>query len=120
VTYIAKIGKFLLATVEEDLDDQQALDLQDKLSQRLESAEVRCVVLDISSLVIVDSFVGRVLSDISRTLALMGGETIVVGMQPPVAMTLVELGLKLPGIRTALTLEHAMEYLEFHADSRET
>ena len=98
----------LIATVPEDLDDHEAMTFREGLTARLEQTDASLVLLDLSALEIVDSFIGRLLGDISSLSRLLGAETIIVGMQPAVAMTLVELGLDLKGVRTALTVERAL------------
>lgn len=98
----------LIATVPEDLDDSEAMAFREALTARVEQTDANLVLLDLSALEIVDSFIGRLLSDLSLLSRLLGAETIIVGMQPAVAMTLVELGLDLKGIRTALTAERAL------------
>jgi rsbT antagonist protein RsbS len=105
---IIKVGKFLLATVQTDVQDSVALVLQEDLAARIIATRSRLVLLDISSLQIVDSFIGRMIADISGIARLLDAEVIVVGMQPAVAMTLVELGLTLSGVRTALNVESAL------------
>jgi rsbT antagonist protein RsbS len=105
---ILKIGDILLVSIQVDLEDQMVLDLQDDLSRRIVETEARGVVIDISALEIVDSFVGRMLATIAAISRVLGAETVVVGMRPAVAMTLVELGLSLGGVRTALNLEQGI------------
>src|SRR4051812_7947697 len=99
---IVKIGRSLIATVPEDLSDADAQDLQAAINSRIELTNADGVLLDISALQTVDSFLGRLLSDIAAGARLLGAETVVAGMQPAVAITLVELGLGLKGVRTAL------------------
>ncbi|EGJ74091.1 hypothetical protein STTU_1302 [Streptomyces sp. Tu6071] len=105
---VLKIGRVLLVSIQTDLDDRAVLDLQEDLSERVVTSGAAGVVIDISALEIVDSFVGRMLATIAAVSRLLGAETVVVGMRPPVAMTLVELGLSLPGVRTALNLERGL------------
>jgi rsbT antagonist protein RsbS len=102
---IIHIGETLIVTVQEDLRDQDALDLQQHLSERLVRTGARGVLLDLSVAETVDSFLGRLLGDIAAGARLLGAHTVVVGIQPAVAITLVELGLELRGIHTALTPE---------------
>lgn len=109
---ILKVGKFLLVTIQVDMHDQLALVLQDDLTARIVSTRARGVLIDISSLDMVDSFIGRMLSNIAGMAKILDAETVVVGMTPSVAITLVELGLSLPGIRTALNVDLGMELLE--------
>ena len=108
---ILKMGEFLLVTIQVDMHDRLALTLQDDLTERIAATSARGVLIDISSLEIVDSFIGRVLASIAAMSRILGAETILVGMQPAVAITLVELGLSLPGVQTALNIEKGMERL---------
>jgi rsbT antagonist protein RsbS len=108
---ILKVGPFLLVTIQVDMHDRLALILQDELTSRIVSDGARGVLIDISSLEIVDSFIGRMLSNIAGMARVLDAETVVVGMRPSVAITLVELGLSLPGIRTALNVDRGMELL---------
>jgi rsbT antagonist protein RsbS len=108
---ILKLGRFLLVTIQVDMHDRLALVLQDELTSRIVSDGARGVLIDISSLDIVDSFIGRMLSNIAGMARVLDAETVVVGMRPSVAITLVELGLSLPGIRTALNVDRGMELL---------
>jgi rsbT antagonist protein RsbS len=105
------MGEFLLVTIQVDMHDQLALKLQEDLSEAINKNASRGVLIDISSLEMVDSFIGRMVADISSIGRILGAETIVVGMQPAVAITLVELGLSLPGVATALNVERGMELL---------
>jgi rsbT antagonist protein RsbS len=113
---ILKMGRFLLVTIQVDMHDRLALSLQDDLTQRIVKESARGVLIDISSLEIVDSFIGRVLGNIAAMSRVLDAETVVVGMQPAVAITLVELGLSLPGVRTALNVERGMELLQTSLD----
>lgn len=108
---ILKMGSFLLVTIQVDMHDQLALALQDELTARIVSERALGVLIDISALDIVDSFIGRMLGNIAGMARILDAETVVVGMQPSVAITLVELGLSLPGIRTALNVDRGMELL---------
>jgi rsbT antagonist protein RsbS len=108
---IVRIGGILLATVQEDLYDKDALDLQTELSSAVERSGARGVLLDLSVVETVDSFLGRLLSDIALCTRLLGAQTVIVGLQPAVAITLVELGLELKGVRTALDTEKGMALL---------
>jgi rsbT antagonist protein RsbS len=108
---ILKMGRVLLVTIQVDMHDRLALALQDDLSNRIVRDGARGVLIDISSLEIVDSFIGRVLGDIAAVSRVLDAVTVVVGMQPAVAITLVELGLSLPGVRTALNVERGMDLL---------
>jgi rsbT antagonist protein RsbS len=105
---ILKIGKYLLVTVQTDVQDNVALALQEDLGNRIIATRARLVLFDISSLQIVDSFIGRLIADIAGIARLLDAEVVVVGMQPAVAITLVELGLTLSGVRTALNVESAL------------
>ena len=109
---ILKMGPFLLVTIQVDMHDRLALQLQDDLTERIVRHSARGVLIDISSLEIVDSFIGRVLGNIAAMSRILDAETVVVGMQPAVAITLVELGLSLPGVRTALNVERGMALLQ--------
>ncbi len=109
---ILKIGAFLLVSIQVDLNDSMAIALQEDLTKKLADTRSHGVVIDISSLQIVDSFIGRMLNNIAGMSSLLGAETVVAGMQPSVAITLVELGLSLKGVRTALTLERGIEMLQ--------
>src|SRR5579875_2240646 len=105
------MGSFLLVTIQVDMHDQLALTLQDDLTARIVTDRASGVLIDISALEMVDSFIGRMLGNIAGMCRLLDAETVVVGMQPSVAITLVELGLSLKGIRTALNVEKGMELL---------
>ena len=106
-----RMGEFLLVTIQVDMHDRQAMALQDDLTQAISKTEARGVLIDISSLEIVDSFIGRMLGNIAAMSRVLDAETVVVGMQPAVAITLVELGLSLAGVRTALNVDAGMEFL---------
>src|ERR1700723_4595068 len=105
------MGEFLLVTIQGDMHDRLAMALQDDLTQAISKWEARGVLIDISSLEIVDSFIGRMLSNIAGMSRILDAETVVVGMQPAVAITLVELGMSLPGVRMALNVERGMNLL---------
>lgn len=109
---ILRMGNFLLVTIQVDMHDKLALTLQDDLTTKIAEVGARGVLIDISSLEIVDSFIGRTLANIASMAKVLDAQTVVVGMQPAVAITLVELGMSLPGIRTALNVESGMEFLE--------
>ena len=111
------MGEFLLVTIQIDMHDQLALKLQDDLSNAIQKNASRGVLIDISSLEMVDSFIGRMVSDISGMARILGAETILVGMRPAVAITLVELGLSLPGVATALNVERGMTILRRKIDA---
>lgn len=114
---ILQMGDFLLVTIQVDMHDQLALTLQDDLSERISRTSARGVLIDISALDMVDSFIGRMIGTISGLSKIMDAQTVLVGMQPAVAITLVELGLTLPGVSTALNVERGMKLL--HARVRE-
>jgi rsbT antagonist protein RsbS len=108
---ILRMGNFLLVTIQVDMHDRLALQLQDDLTQKISQTGAIGVLIDISSLEIVDSFIGRMLANIAAMARVLDAETVVVGMQPAVAITLVELGMSLSGVRTALNVESGMELL---------
>ena len=108
---ILKMGRFLLVTIQVDMHDRLAMSLQDDLTGMISKISARGVLIDISALEMVDSFIGRVLGNIASMSHILDAETVVVGMRPAVAITLVELGLTLPGVRTALNVEKGMELL---------
>jgi rsbT antagonist protein RsbS len=114
---ILRMGEFLLITIQIDMHDQLALKLQDDLSNAIQKHASKGVLIDISSLEMVDSFIGRMVADISGIGKILGAETILVGMQPAVAITLVELGLSLPGVATALDVERGMAFLRRKIDA---
>ncbi len=114
---VLKMGELLLVTIQVDMHDQLALTLQDDLTAQISRTGAKGVLIDISSLDVVDSFIGRMLGSIATMSRLMNAETVVVGMQPSVAITLVELGLTLTGIRTALDVERGMEILRRRVNS---
>jgi rsbT antagonist protein RsbS len=109
---ILRMGPYLLVTIQVDMHDRLAIQLQDDLTGRIVSTGAKGVLLDISSLEIVDSFIGRMIANIAAMARVLDAETVVVGMQPAVAITLVELGLTLPGVRTALDVEKGMALLQ--------
>jgi rsbT antagonist protein RsbS len=108
---ILKMGKFLLITIQIEMDDRVALQLQEDLAAQIEKTAARGVLLDISALEMVDSFIGRMIGNISATAQILGARTVVVGMQPAVAITLVELGLSMARVKTALNVERGMAML---------
>lgn len=109
---ILQMGDFLIVTIQVDMYDRLAMSLQDDLTNRISQTQARGVLIDISALEIVDSFIGRILGNIAKMSRVLDAETVVVGMQPAVAITLVELGLSLTGIRIALNVEKGMAGLQ--------
>ncbi|MBB1600756.1 STAS domain-containing protein [Variovorax sp. UMC13] len=109
---ILRMGSVLLVTIQVDMQDQTAMALQEDLAEKIAKTGANGVLIDISALEIVDSFVGRMLASISGIARILSATTVVVGMQPAVAITLVELGLSLEGVRTALNVERGMQLLE--------
>jgi rsbT antagonist protein RsbS len=105
------MGEFLLVTIQVDMHDQLAMRLQDDLTQAIAKSGSKGVLIDISTLEMVDSFIGRMIADISGMARILDAATVLVGMQPAVAITLVELGLSLPGVATALNVERGMQHL---------
>src|SRR3569833_411726 len=108
---ILRMGRFLLVTIQVDMHDRLALQLQDDLTDRIVKDRAHGVLIDISSLEVVDSFIGRMISNIAAMASVLDARTVVVGMQPAVAITLVELGLSLDGVRTALNVARGMRNL---------
>jgi rsbT antagonist protein RsbS len=114
------MGRLLLVTIQVDMHDRLALALQDDLTDMITRTAARGVLIDISSLAMVDSFIGRMLANISSMSKILDAETVVVGMQPAVAITLVELGLELKGVRTALNVDKGMALLQSPAGSAQS
>jgi rsbT antagonist protein RsbS len=108
---ILKMGEFLLVSIQVDMHDRLAMTLQDDLTDRIVKTHARGVLIDISTLEVVDSFIGRMIGNIAAMSRILDAETVVVGMRPAVAITLVELGLALPGVRTALDVDKGMALL---------
>ena len=115
---ILKMGEYLLVTIQVDMHDRLAMMLQDDLMSRIVDTRAKGVLIDISALEIVDSFIGRMLADIAAMSRILDAETVVVGMRPAVAITLVELGLSLAGVRTALNVERGMDLLRQRVKER--
>jgi rsbT antagonist protein RsbS len=122
---ILKMGRFLLVTIQVDMHDRLAMNLQDDLTAKISQTSARGVLIDISALDMVDSFIGRMIANIAAMSRVLDAQTVVVGMQPSVAITLVELGLSLEGVRTALNVDRGITLLhgllasedQFHSDS---
>ena len=108
---ILKMGECLLVSIQVDMHDRLAMQLQDDLTGQIAATGARGVLIDISALEMVDSFIGRMLGNIAAMARVLDAETVVVGMRPAVAITLVELGMSLSGVRTALNVEKGMELL---------
>lgn len=109
---VLKLRDFLLVSIQVDMHDRLAMTLQDDLTQKIVDTHARGLLIDISALELVDSFIGRMLGNIAAMARILDAETVLVGMQPAVAITLVELGLELKGIRTALNVEKGLALLE--------
>ena len=109
---ILKMGRFLLVSIQIEMTDQIALTLQDDLTSRIAAASTCGVLIDISALTMVDSFIGRTIANIAAMASVMDAPTVLVGMQPAVAITVVELGVPLTGVRTALDVDRGMQLLE--------
>jgi rsbT antagonist protein RsbS len=115
---ILKMGEYLLVTIQVDMHDRLAMTLQDDLTAKIVSSRAKGVLIDISALEMVDSFIGRMLGDTAAMSRILDAETVVVGMRPAVAITLVELGLSLSGVRTALNVERGMDLLRARIKER--
>ena len=109
---ILKMGDYLLVTIQVDMHDQLAMTLQDDLTAKISRTGAHGVLIDISAVEVVDSFIGRMIANIAAMARVLDAQTVLVGMQPAVAITLVELGLTLPGVRTALNVERGMALLQ--------
>jgi rsbT antagonist protein RsbS len=112
------MGNYLLVTIQVDMHDRLAMTLQDDLTERIVASRAKGVLIDISALEMVDSFMGRMIGDIAAISRILDAQTVVVGMRPAVAITLVELGLSLAGVRTALNVERGMELLRTSVETR--
>jgi rsbT antagonist protein RsbS len=112
------MGEYLLVTIQVDMHDRLAMTLQDDLTNRISETGAKGVLIDISSLEIVDSFIGRMLGNIASMSRVLDADTVVVGMRPAVAITLVELGMSLAGVRTALNVDAGMDLLRNSLDAR--
>ena len=117
---ILKMGRYLLVTIQVDMHDRLATALQDDLMEQIRRHHAEGVLIDISALDLVDSFIGRMLGNIAAMARILDADTVVTGMRPAVAITLVELGLSLTGVRTALNVERGMELLDTAREERET
>ena len=117
---ILKMGRNLLVTIQVDMHDRLAMALQDDLMEQIRRHHAQGVLIDISALDLVDSFIGRMLGNIAAMARILDADTVVTGMRPAVAITLVELGLSLTGVRTALNVERGMQLLETAREERET
>ena len=115
---ILKMGSCLLVSIQVDMHDQSAQELQDSLTNRISETGASAVLIDISMLEMVDSFIARMLGNISSIARVLDAQTVMVGMRPAVAITLVELGVTLDGIRTALDVEHGMKLLQLATEGR--
>src|SRR5262247_2261943 len=116
---ILRMGPFLLVTIQVDMHDRLALALQDDLMTQIRATRARGVLIDISALDVVDSFIGRMIANIAAMARVLDADTVVTGMRPAVAITLVELGLSLPGVRTALDVERGMALLTSGTEPRD-
>jgi rsbT antagonist protein RsbS len=116
---ILRMGSCLLVTIQVDMHDRLAMTLQDDLMNQIAKFHARGVLIDISALDVVDSFIGRMIANVSSMAQVLDAETVLVGMQPAVAITLVELGLSLPGVRAALNVEKGMALLRSSLNSHE-
>jgi rsbT antagonist protein RsbS len=113
---ILKVGRILIVPIQVDMDDQMVMHLQERILSEIQRTRARGVLIDISLLDMVDSFIGRVLSDIAAMARIMDARTVVVGMQPAVAITLVELGLELTGVDTVLNVDEGIRLMRSDLD----
>jgi rsbT antagonist protein RsbS len=116
---ILRMGEFLLVTIQVEMHDQLALSLQEDIASRIEKSGAKGILIDISALEMVDSFIGRIIAHISSISRILDAQTVLVGMQPAVAITLVELGLSLEGVTTALDVERGMKKLRQNLKEQE-
>nr|NQU92773.1 STAS domain-containing protein [Bacteroidota bacterium] len=116
---IIKIKNFLIVSIQVDMHDKLAIQLQSQILEEIEKTGAKGVLIDISVLEMVDSFIGRMLSGMASMASIMDAAVVIVGMQPAVAITLVELGLEMPGVDTALNMEKGMEMLEKRLDKQD-
>ena len=116
---ILRMGQFLLVTIQVDMHDQLAMTLQHDLTEQISLRGSKGVLIDISALEVVDSFIGRMIANISSTSRMLDAETVLVGMRPAVAITLVELGLSLAGVHSALDVERGMARLQHKLENRD-
>jgi rsbT antagonist protein RsbS len=116
---ILKLGNILLSSIESDITDEHANELQANIVRRMQQSRSRGVILDITSLEVIDSYMARVLNDTARMAQLMGGEVVITGMNPMVALTMVEMGCELVSVMTALTLQHGVEMLQARIQERD-
>ena len=116
---ILQVGEFLLVSIQVDLHDSLAMTLQDDLTARLVKVRAKGVLIDISALEIVDSFIGRIMGNMASLISMLGAHSVVVGMQPAVAMTIIELGMSLSNVRTALNVDQGVALLRTLADPGE-
>jgi rsbT antagonist protein RsbS len=109
---ILKVGEVLIVSIQSDIDDRTVIEMQQRVLEQIERTGARSLLIDVSLLEMVDSFTGRMLSDIAAMASIMDAETVVVGIQPAVAITLVELGLELKGVSTALDVDDGLRILK--------
>lgn len=110
---VLKIGEILLVTIQNELNDRLVMALQENILRRIQQDHTPYVLIDVSSVELVDTYIGRVLLETALTAKLMDSETVIVGMQPAVAITMTEMGLNLPGIKTSISLEHGLKSLGY-------
>ncbi|MEE8046370.1 MAG: STAS domain-containing protein [Dehalococcoidia bacterium] len=118
ITPILTIGDVLLVSIQEDLSDDEIIELQDQIITRVSESRAEGLVIEISAIDMVDSYMARVLNDISMMVGVLGSQTVITGMQPAVAITLVDMGSELIGVKTALNLENGLEEIQSMIDQR--